>query len=229
MKQNYNPTQWETTARYTTNLRDQVELYYSDPFPKDYDFYTNDVEMKKNFEKKFLDHYWFHDTEWEQFSIYIHYLRSKLNEIMPYYKTIHENKINLLELQNVDITEIIKSESSGSGKSKSTGSGNSESSSSSKGLTKDFDTPQGNVNLDRLGNYVSGLTDNEGSGKGNNTQSNQSESEQQAENLVDTHRTLKGYQGNKTISELKKELIDSFRNIDLMIIEDCKELFLKVY
>ena len=236
-----NQTYQSTTATYTTNLRDQIELYYQNPFPEEFDFYTENEDIKEKFISKFVDYYYFRDLEWEQFAVFKHHLKALLNLNMPHYKVMYDHTISVLDLNNVDITEIINREVVGSGTSKSKSKSDSESdstatsSTSDKNKVVDHDTPMGKIDLNNLNTHASGVTATDGTGTGSNTSKGKGSSESigDTENTAmsdeDSVRTLKGYQGSMTYAELKNSLISMFNNIDKIIIEDCEELFLKIY
>lgn len=218
-----------TTAKYTTNLRDQLENYVQNPFPEQYDFYTNSEEVKDKFEHKYVDYYYFRDIEYEQFALYKHKLKALLNLIMPKYKQMFELKLDELELNNVDITEIIERDTIGSGTSKSNATSTNDSNSSNKNKVVDHDTPQGKVNLDQLNRYASGVTGTDGSDQAHSKSDSSGSSENTATGREDSERRLKGYQGSKTITELRYELLENIVNIDKMIIDECEVLFLNVF
>ena len=54
-------------ASYTIEVRTLVNNPFTQPFNFEYDFYTEDLTMKKDFEQKFINHYYFHEIGCETF------------------------------------------------------------------------------------------------------------------------------------------------------------------
>ena len=71
-------------ANYTIELYRLIEDKHFNIFDFEYDFYTDDIEIRKNFEKKFEDYFYFREIGQETVSRFKHQLRTKLNIIAPY-------------------------------------------------------------------------------------------------------------------------------------------------
>lgn len=229
MKLNQINTQRETTAIHTTNFRDCRELYHFDIFPDEYDFYTSDPEVKKKFEEKLFNYYYMNDLAWDQISIWKHYFKNLMAIENVRYKQIFNAKINELELFNVDIKEVIGRINEGEGSSTSLSDSESTGSSTGDNTTRDYDTPQGRIDPNKMDGHISGVTSADQKGTSMSSGSAKGTTENFAKNKEDTERTLKGYQGSKTMSELKKELLSVIINLDKQIINDCNKLFLNVW
>ena len=226
---NQTNTQKQTTAIHTTNFRDCKELYHFDIFPDDYSFYSDDILIKRDFEDKFFNYYYMSDLAWDQISIWKHYFKNHMMIENVKYKQMYDLKVDELDLSNVDIKELTSSINEGEGESESESDSVSTGSSKNDGTVHDYDTPQGNINLNNIAGYVSGISETANTGSSSNTGSALGKSKNKAKNEEDTTRSLKGYQGQKTVSELKKELLNVIINIDKQIIEDCEKLFLNVW
>lgn len=222
-------TQWETTAIYTTNFRDCKELYQYEIFPDEYDFYTDDENIRKKFESKFFNFYYMNDLAWDQLSIWKHYFKNHMEIENIRYKNMFEMKMQELELNNVDIKEIIQRINEGEGTSENTTDSESTGVNENDSNVRDYDTPQGRINPANLDGHISGLTSTDNTQNSSSTGKSKGSSFNTAINQEDTERHLKGYQGSKTISELKHELLNVIINIDKEIIKDCKKLFLNVW
>ena len=73
-------------------------------FDFDYPFYNE--EKRKDFEKHFIDHFYYDEIGLETVSKFKHRLEDKLNMIMPYYNKIFlANDLEQRILDNYDVTE----------------------------------------------------------------------------------------------------------------------------
>lgn len=130
---------WETslynTTKLTLELRDIVDNGENsvDIWNFDYpSFYKGDE--KKAFERKVIDHYYFRQIGQETVGRWMHYFRSRIREIMPYYIRMYESVKLMDDLENpfdnVDVVETFEQETQGTGTAETSGSGTSESSGS---------------------------------------------------------------------------------------------------
>lgn len=202
-----------STSKVTIELRELVENGV-DLWKFEYDsFYQGDE--KKAFEQKVIDHYYFRQIGQETPGRFLHYFRSRIKEIMPYYKQMYES-VKIMEalddpFGNVDITETFEEERSDST--------NTTTNANSQAENRFSDTPQGSIaNID---NYLT------------NASKDNSETEatvQGSGNGTVTHTlTRKGNQGVNTYAHDMKELRETFINIDMMIINELNDLFLGIY
>lgn len=190
---------------------------------------------KKAFEQKIIDHYRFRQIGQETVGRWLHYFRTRIREIMPYYIQLYEFEAKWFNiedpLESYNLTEIFDQESSGTGTV--TGNTTSESSGSSEitqNNTKKFsDTPQGSIS--NLDNYLTEATVDNGDGSETNTVNGSGTSEQTSEDTGTVKHTLTR-RGNIGVQPLGSEVTnirDAFINIDLMVINELKDLFLQVY
>lgn len=182
---------------------------------------------KETFQQKIIDHYRFRQIGQETVGRWLHYFRTRIREIMPYYVQLYEFEAKWFNvddpLESYNLTETFEQESKDTGTV--TGSSSSESTTNSDGLTKFHDTPQGSV--DNLDNYLTTAT------KQNNQDSGQSSasSEQSTEGSGTVKHTLtkRGNIGVQPLGGEVQNIRDAFINIDQMVIHDLKDLFLQVY
>lgn len=190
---------------------------------------------KDAFQQKIIDHYRFRQIGQETVGRWLHYFRTRIREIMPYYIQLYEFEAKWFNiedpLESYNLTETFDQESSGSGTV--TGNITSESSGSSETTqnnTKKFsDTPQGSIS--NLDNYLTEATVDNGDGSETNTVNGSGTSEQTSEDTGTVKHTLTR-RGNIGVQPLGSEVTnirDAFINIDLMVINELKDLFLQVY
>ena len=169
------------------------------------------------------------DLAWDQLSIWKHYFKNLMEIENVRYKNMFEMKMQELELINVDINEIIQRMNEGEGSSENTTDSESSGVNENDSNVKDYDTPQGRINPNNMEGHISGLTSTDNTQNSSSKGKSKGSSFNKDTNQEDTERTLQGYQGSKTLSELKYELLNVIVNIDKEIIKDCKKLFLNVW
>lgn len=227
----------ESNTKLTLELRELIESGV-DPWDFEYPSYYKGDD-KKNFEKLVIDHYFFRQIGQETTARWLHYFRTLIREIMPYYIKLYES-VDLMAnvgdpFQAYDLTETF--EKQGTGQVRSSGSSSSETSESSEGSTttngtrKFSNTPQGSIeNLDR---YMTEATKEDGDTTDNRSVNgtSSSSSDGESESSETESYTLRRF-GNIGVQPLGQEM-EYYRkaliNVDMMVIEELNDLFLKVY
>ena len=95
-------------AKYTIDLYTLLKDDNFKIFNFDYDFYTDDLNIKQTFESKFIDRYMFNEIGFETVTRFKHFLKERLNSIAPYYKQLYYTELeskNIKFLLNKDLTE----------------------------------------------------------------------------------------------------------------------------
>ena len=146
-------------AMYTMELRTLIDDYGYRIFD-DYAFYTDDAKVKEEFEKIFIETYYFYEIGCETPERFKWMLKARLNLIMPYYSqlyltewnrvgkdmmnskdlvetTTHTLNSQQLDSQEQQTTSESKSQSEGSGVE--TSEANSQATGSGEGTTKSTD------------------------------------------------------------------------------------------
>lgn len=190
---------------------------------------------KVAFEQKILDHYRFRQIGQETVGRWLHYFRSRIREIMPYYVQLYEFEAKWFNvddpLESYNLVETFEETSHGSGTQSTSGSSEntSESSGTTESTRKHSDTPQGTI--DNLDSYMSEATRENGTQTGSATVSGSDSSESSSENTGTTSHTLtrRGNIGVQPLGGEVQNIRDAFINIDLMVINELKDLFLQVY
>ena len=209
-------------SSYTLELRHLHETYKV--FNFDYDFYVDSDVIKNNFEKKFIDEYYFNEIGMETVARFQHRLKTRLNKIMPYYKQLYQTELeakNINFLLNKDLVETF--ERSLESDSNSLNDLTVSNTGVNNNLESNIENGNASLNLDNgsLTNVSkSTLTDNTNSSSVINDKTNQKE----------TTRFIS--QGNIGITS-SAELLEKWRkvliNIDELIINDCSDLFMMIY
>lgn len=203
-------------ASYTIEVRTLLNNPFTQPFNFDYVFYTDDLFMKKDFEQKFINHYYFHEIGAETFERWQHMLKSRLNLKMPYYRQLYESEIESKKLNfmlNKDLKETFIREvnEESQSNSQSTGTGTFKESSLNDGVAV-VNLNEGNQTTENM-NTSSGDVSSEGTNK-----------QQEKTELIS-----QGNIGVTSTAQLLKEWRDVMINLNQIIIEDCQDLFINIY
>lgn len=209
------------------------------PVPRkvvEYNGKTCTVDFDKDrLQEKIVNHYRFRQIGFETVGRFKHYLKTRMQEIMPYYVQVYEldAKFRNIEdpLESYNLVETFQQETSGSGRM--TGSNSSENTGTTSGTsdkqTKFSDTPMGSI--DNLDSYMTNATRENGTSSVESSDSVSGTSEQSTEDSGTTSHTLTR-KGNIGVQPLGGEVMNirsAFINIDLQIIEELADLFLRVY
>ena len=203
-------------ATYTIDLYSILKDKNFELFDFDYDFYNE--EHKKEFEEKFINRYMFDEIGFETVSRFKHYLKEKLNRIAPYYNQLYQTELRCLEgdidfMLNKDLHETINVKDKNTSKSKTNAK--------SKTLNKESYLDNGNASLELTEGNLTGVNSSDGNGI--------TESDMSGENEQLTELISKGNIGVTSSAELLKQWRQVLINIDEMIIEECRDLFMLLY
>ena len=195
-------------ANYTVELRtiEQNEKVFNFNYP----FYSESKADKYEFEKLFIKHFYFREIGFETPERFKHKLEAKLNLIMPYYRQLamtEWEKVRSVEemMNSKNLTETTTHEM--------TSEGNSQASSDSKMSNLTDGVSQALLHDD----YLTGVNQGESNGTSSSTMSET------------TTFTSKGDIGIQTpayaITEWRKVII----NLNEQILNECEDLFMKIY
>ena len=213
----------------------------------DFDYPIFDNNYKPVLEAKILDHYYTREIGLETYGLWKQKLKAKMREIMPYYNKMYESE--LIEFNPLYDTDIRTdgnrvSEGETGGQDVSRAGGSDTRATNDKNNTWDLysDTPQGGVNgilgaeddpslgsnafltnarhvfgdtNGSTGSTTYGRTDTTDYGKTNTDESTYWE-------------TVQGYRGSNPSKSLK-EFRSTFLNIDMMIIDELRDLFFQLW
>lgn len=221
-------------SKYSLEIRQIVKKI--NLFDFNYRFYED--SFKKEFEDRFIEHFYFNEIGFETVGRFKHMLMSKLNDIYPYYKQLYEIELkskNINYLMNKDLKETVIKEVTGSLKSSEKGSSNSNgtssNNSSSNSLDKGSDTPQGRI--ENLDDYLTTATVSENTSLTNDSStsntSTQGETIQDNEGRETTTLISQGNIGVVSSAKLLEEYRKTIININIMIFNDLECLFMGLY
>lgn len=231
-------------AKYTIELRRICDIYGRDEVEnwfKDYDInnYLTPTQIdqiqkfnvwsKDRLATKIVDHYYMREIGFETPTLFKHYAKVKMQEIMErQFPKIYSNFLEYDPLSNVDFTEEYTREITGTGKNE--GNSNSNSSNNASGLNVNSDTPQGQISKQDIlnGGYASNTnaSETESSIKDNTTTSSNSES-----NTIE--KFTRHEEGDNGVIITNQRLVKEYREIivaiDEEIINELNKLFMGLY
>ena len=206
-------------SKYTLELR----YLYKDKKFKLFDFPYNlyDNDLKPWFEEKFFHHFMFYEIGFESVAMFKQRLMSKLNDIFPYYKQLYDTEIackNIDFMLNKDLKESYVRELTSNSNS------TQESNVASSGLsTAGQLTPSLITNSQKIDKFMDTAQKDESTS--NSTATGESAGNSKEEYTL----TSQGNIGITSSAELLAKWRDVLINIDLMIFEECNDLFMQIF
>ena len=206
-------------SKYTLELRYLYEDENFNLFDFPYNLYNND--LKPWFEEKFYQHFMFYEIGFDTIGMFKQRLMSKLNDIYPYYRQLYETEIrskNIDFMLNKDLKESYIRELTSNSNS------NQESNVSSNSLsTAGQLTPSLIANSQKIDKFMDSAQ------KDNGSSSSSSSGESNGNSREEYTLTSQGNIGITSSAELLAKWRETILNIDLMIFEECNDLFMQIF
>lgn len=150
------------------------------------------------------------------------HLKSKLTNIMPYYKKLYQ-----IEQEKYNMFDTTKMEKTYNATNSATSNSTSDTADETSSQNKDSysDTPQGALTDVIAGNYLSEFryNDNTANSSGHATSTSKSDGS------TDTAEMWHGKEGGYTYAEIRMKEKEAIVNINKMIIDECRVLFMGVF
>ncbi|MBO7731348.1 MAG: hypothetical protein J6S67_02295 [Methanobrevibacter sp.] len=200
-------------AKYTMNVFTLIE--------NDFDFGLDDYPIfdeayRPILNKSILDYYFMYEIGFETPFLFRHYLRTKMNLIMPKFNALYVAQTQILAdpLGNVNLKETLGRNIQNEANNNSTSTGNN------KNLYQD--TPQGNLAQTAIENqeWATNLTLNQNQINDNSTSIGNT-----TENYT---KHLIGNNGRKYNVEIYQKLVSGFESVNQQIINELGDLFMGV-
>ena len=215
-------------AKYTIELRALNNPPFFKLFDFEYDFYEE--SKKEQFEQKFIDYFYMREIEHATAEEFKHELRTKLNLIAPYYKQLYETELkskNIEFLLNKDLKETFIREVESDTESLSNFNNESNGKAKVETLSTTNDTPQNRI--DDLDRYISSASKDKNTSDTSSSDNGSSISQNSNSAKEETTLISKGNIGTTSSAQLLRDWRDVLINIDMMILEECEELFFKLF
>ena len=225
-------------ANYTIELRFLDNEPLSKLFDFDYNYYMKGLvseevyeQKKKDFERKFIDTYFFDEIGCETPDRFKQRLKNYLDRgfktWQERYKTeLEVEKQNINFLLNKDLTEerMIEGNATGNSTTNSTSSGNSSNKANNKNTVND--TPD--TRFSTTENFATSITTDETTTNSENRESGETTSTSNQNNIVKDTFISKGKIGITSSAELLQKWREVIIDIDNEIIEDADKLFMQI-
>jgi len=221
-------------AKYTTQLRSLIDAQYQ---IFDFDYPIFDENYRGVLEQKILDFYLFREIGFETAAQFKHFLKTRLNVIMPYYNqlylttnliTVNDYNINLNSVE----THTRTVNTTSSGEEDTTVNGSSTSDSNTTGTNREVfsDTPNNKMGMN---DYATNVTDSTAEGTNHEEGSSESTgnvtSSGTTQTIEDYEIRLTGGGGVRYNADVLMEWRKSFLNIDKQIIDELETLFMTLW
>ncbi|MBR2384825.1 MAG: hypothetical protein IKA99_04340 [Clostridia bacterium] len=206
-----------------------------------------DENYRETLNNLILDNFLMDEIGFETPALFRHFLKTKMNEIMPYYNTLYKLQAEMVKNENLfsnvnlreEFDRNIEQTTESNGESTSTTNNSSTNNETSTSENKEVfqNTPQGNLKNQDINNfsYATNITMNGGNGSRNQTASSSNNGEitdkttSSGSNLENYIKTITGNNGKMYNIELITKAINSFRNINTKLLSELEELFMGVY
>ena len=192
--------------------------------------------------KKILKHYYLREIGCETVGIWLLWMNTKLEEIMPYYNKLYESElIKFNPMYDVDWNRKGNKTGNESGSGSRSTSGNNSGTNTQNGTSsntrKDLysDTPQGALTGIETETYLTNarkVSDSGETGVNSSTSGSYEDSESSSNNVDTTEdyvESVCGKQGGSSYSKLLNEFRETFLNIDMQVIEEFEEMFMGMW
>ena len=236
-------------ANYTMTIGEMInDTLIQNIFPTDYEFYLDDEQVRKAFEEKFINHYYYREIGFETPFMFIHKLESHLKLNMPYWKQLYQTELeskNISFMLNKDLKETfireIDTENQTSGtnttQQNSTSSSSASQSGTSSNTHKESSINDGVSQVSLNDGYLTGASSDTGDTTNTGTASSSDDiettgtsSQSGNEKMVEKTELLsQGNIGVTSSAHLLKVWREVLINMDNIIIDSCNELFMKLY
>lgn len=224
----------ETSAKLTestgfNDIEDVLDKSWNKIFS---DFPIFDEQYRAELCKKILRHYYTREICCETVGRWKLFLSDKMKNIMPYYNQLYQSE--LLKIQPlVSVDRSVSHQGYGSEskitKSNATNTNSSRTDGSTDTWSYYSDTPQGGINGLDTNDYLTNATHNTGTDGTNSTVNGATSGNETGEGTRKDMYVDKflGYEGNQ--SEMLLKFRETFLNIDMMVINELKDLFFTIW
>lgn len=191
----------------------------------DFSYPYYDTLHKKDWEIKFLRHFYTREISAETYGLWKLWLQDRIVTLMPKYNPMYKAVAQDIGVYVTDsYVETGNTESSGAASSKGSNSGSDGG--NSKSTLRRSDTPQGTIEDLESNRYMSEAEISESSD--NRTSSGESNSSSQTKSNGSDTRKRTGFSG-RTAADMMREYRNKMDSIDLLFYSECEDLFMQYY
>lgn len=176
---------------------------------------------------KIIDHYRYYEIGAETVEMFAHFMRMRMNEIMPYFNKLYvSEQLEFDPLSNYDLRTISDGTNQSNSETIDNSNTNIESTDDTKSRTVASETPQ-NL-LAGNGDYATSAADSVGQSMSTNATTTAAESQGNATATSHGESRVTGYSGLSGAG-LLMEYRQALLNIDVMVIDSLQDLFMQVW
>ena len=205
-----------------------------------FDFQLNeypifDESYRETLNNLILDNFLMDEIGFETPALFRHFLKTKLNEIMPFYNILYKAQVEMINnsnpFDNVKLTEELNRTSNQESSSSGSSTSNGTQSSNTQAKNVFQNTPQGDLKTNDINNfsYATNITLDGGSGNGATHNEVSDTTSLTGSNLENYVKTISGNNGKMYNIELMNKALESFRNINTKLLSELEPLFMGVY
>lgn len=216
-------------AKYTVELGRLIETGFDLGLNK---YPIFDENYRRPLNNKILRHYWFREIGFETAELFKRYLNQTLAEIMPYYNQLYKSElIEFNPLYNVDKFEDANTKFDGKTNSTTHADDSGHGKVKTDNTNVFSDTPQGQLTIGNIRGNVYATTASIDDDLNESWSSGTADSTGQvtADDLTHYAKHVAGKEAGVSYSKMLQEFRETFLNIDMMIIDDLRDLFMQIY
>lgn len=216
------PSLYFTDIPFDTVIKQTADNFFNFPF----DFYSSDADIVNKFKYDFLLRYYNNYIGFETVGMFKQQFAARLNLIMPHYLQLYDAWSQVNDpFTNVDVSYNDTENGTRNRNDEYTDTASTTNESTNNSQTIDSDNPQVTVSTN---DYASTMSRGEMTNEASSSGSSSHEGQESEAIHKDSDRTEKGVRG-KTRAELLKEYEKQIININRLIIDECRDLFLSIY
>lgn len=200
-------------------------------FDFEYKFYSNDVNLKADFEQRFRDKYKFYEVGYETVARFKHELKRKIEEKHDYYKKLYETELATIDtdfLSNKFYDETQTKENSRTDRENFTADSDETLTNNLTLAAKESSINNG-VSDVNLSNGLTGVNENKSTGTAGTISNNSGNREKTTSDTETLTIHGKGSIGVVTNDVMLKGWRSILLDINNQIVDECRSLFLYVY
>lgn len=183
-------------------------------------------EYKAHICKKILKHYYTREIGAETVGLWKLWMNERLETIYSYYDQLYQSELIQFDpMKDVNYTRTLLRDLDNTGSASGTNSGSNTETTSATDWDLYSDTPQGGINGIENQNYLTNirkLTDSRTTTGSNSGQFANTTSDSTDEDVTET---ITGKRSGTSYSKLLQDFRDTIINLDMMIIDEFKDLF----
>lgn len=220
-------------AKYTVTIKTLIDNNFNFGLTS---YPIFDENYRETLNNNILNYYYESEIGFETAALFKKILNDRMSLIMNKYNVLYQAQIELLNtnnlLGNVNLTETLDRDTSGT--LGQTDSGNATQTGSSSANNKNLyqDTPQGSISMQTLESqnvYATNFTIDQNSNSSSVQDYHTASRNQTVSGTDDYVKTIAGNNGRKYNVDVFNNVVSNIKNIDMLIINDLQDLFMGIF